>query len=539
MTPVLALAFACSALVCVLTAALAWRRRANTPAAGSLAAAMAGFAVWSAADVPLHLPVGLLVQRVGGMVGFAGIHLAVLGLWCLSRAVVDRHWRLRRGVALRLATASTLLVAAVVTNPWHHLVFASVGATGPDQRLDVSLGPLFWVHTGYCYLLLGWGVLRLTTAWWRARSVFRRQLSHLLAAACVPLIGNAAVLVAARGEHPVDYTPLFFAVTGLIDARAILRHDLLHLVPVARARVVDSIDDAVVVVDHRARVIDLNPAASVLLARNAPAGHSDLVGRPAAQVLPPQLGDLLRGTAVREHAELAAGVHVDARASVLTDPRGHLLGWVVVLRDVSELVEQRELAQRASARLREQLAVTRALQERLAEEAVRDSLTGLHNRRHLVQVLERALAGARESGEPLSVVLVDIDRFKAVNDTHGHRTGDAVLRAVAEGLRAGCRAGDTVARYGGEEFVLVLPSTSREEAFQRTEELRRRCAAATVRLPGPVPHPREAAWIAVTFSAGIATCAEHGTDADGLLAAADRALYAAKAAGRDRVVAAP
>ncbi|MCI2239046.1 PAS domain-containing protein, partial [Paenibacillus sp. TRM 82003] len=338
MTPVLGLAFACSAVVCALTAVLAWRRRANTPAAGSLAAAMAGVAVWSGAGVPAHLPVDLVVQRISGMVGFAGIHLSVLGLWCLSRAVADRHWRLRRGVALRLATASALLVAAVVTNPWHHLVFPSVSASGPDQRLDVSLGPLFWVHTGYCYLLLGWGLQRLATAWWRARSVFRRQLTHLLAAACVPLVGNIAVLIAARGEHPVDHTPLFFAVTGLIDARAIFRHGLLHLVPVARARVVDGIDDAVVVVDDQARVIDANPAASALLARGAP---DDLVGRPAAQVLPPELGDLLRGTVVRVHAELAAGVHVDARTSVLTDPRGHPFGWVVVLRDVSELVEQR------------------------------------------------------------------------------------------------------------------------------------------------------------------------------------------------------
>ncbi|MCI3924467.1 GGDEF domain-containing protein, partial [Paenibacillus sp. TRM 82003] len=190
------------------------------------------------------------------------------------------------------------------------------------------------------------------------------------------------------------------------------------------------------------------------------------------------------------------------------------------------------------ARLREQLAVTRALQERLAEDAVRDSLTGLHNRRHLVQVLERALARARGSGDPLSVVLIDIDHFKAVNDTHGHRAGDEVLRAVADELRAGCRADDTVARYGGEEFVLVLPSTSREQALERTEELRRRRAAGAVRLTGPVPHPRQAPAIAVTFSAGVATHAGDGTDADGLLAAADRALYAAKAAGRNQVAAA-
>ncbi|WP_432570150.1 diguanylate cyclase [Kineococcus sp. SYSU DK005] len=568
MTALLALAFAFSGVVCALTAVLAWRRRANTPAAGALAAAMAGIALWSATGVFVHLPVELTLQRVTGRISFIGVHLTVVGLWCTSRAATDRSWRLRRAVALRLVSSSALLVGAVFTNPWHQLFFSSARASATG-RLQVELGPLFWVDMAYCYLLLGWGVQHLLRAWWRARSVFRHQLSHLLLASCVPVIGNLTVLAVAlvhdqRGERAVDYTPLFLALTGLIYARAIFRHGLLRLVPVARAQVVEAIEDAVVVLDADGRVVDVNPAAMALLTRTSstptthiptstctasdvpdapgvpgvPVTSSDVVGQLAVQVLPAQLSALLSSGTGREHVRLAEGVHLDARVSALRGARGQGLGRVLVLRDVSELVEQRQLAQRASQRLAEQLALTQALQQRLAEEAVRDALTGLHNRRHLVQVLQEAVDHARSTGEPLSVVLIDVDRFKAVNDTYGHHGGDAVLQAVAARLQRGCRQGDTLARYGGEEFVLLLPATTAAQAVRRVEQLRRECAQTRVDLPcgeeGTSPRRRVA--VAVTFSAGVATCPERGTTGDELLVAADRALYAAKAGGRDRVV---
>ena len=549
----IAAAFAVAALVCAATALAAWRHRRNTPAAAALAVAMAGIGVWAGADVLLHVGADAGLQRIAGMTSYVGIYATTAGLWCLSRAVADRRWRLHPRTARALAAGPALFMTAIVTDPLHHLVFSSVTVSGPDSLLRVTLGPLFWVHAAYCYALLGWGLLRLVGAWRRAEGVFRRQLTHLLAAAAIPLVGNVAVVVLQRGAAAVDYTPLFFALTGLIDARALLRHRLLQLVPVAREQVMTSIDDAVVVLDAAGRVIDVNPAARELLSRHRPGAGGDLVGRPAADVLPPRLAECLDDGPPHRQVELLPGLHLDARTTALTDRRGRPLGRVVVTRDISELVEQRRAAQEATARLAEQLALTRTLQARLAEEAARDSLTGLHNRRHLVEALEAALARAVEEDGPVSVVLLDVDHFKAVNDTHGHRGGDAALQAVARVLLQGCRSGDTVARYGGEEFVVLLPGTGRAEALERAEDLRRRCAALAVPVPGPatagraraVPSPAAAphrdgtaASIRVTFSAGVATSPEDAADADSLLAVADRALYAAKAAGRDRVVAA-
>jgi diguanylate cyclase (GGDEF)-like protein len=200
----------------------------------------------------------------------------------------------------------------------------------------------------------------------------------------------------------------------------------------------------------------------------------------------------------------------------------------VVARDTTELNDKKRELSAANDRLHEQLRTIGRLQADLAEQAIRDDLTGLYNRRHLMRALEAELARAERIGGPLSVVLLDIDLFKSVNDRFGHGVGDELLVAIAGVLSAAARQGDTVARYGGEEFVVLLPGTTPEQARNRAQEWRRRCAAASVRTEqGP---------LGATFSAGVACFPESGTSSAVLLHAADKALYRAKAEGRDRVL---
>jgi two-component system, cell cycle response regulator len=152
-----------------------------------------------------------------------------------------------------------------------------------------------------------------------------------------------------------------------------------------------------------------------------------------------------------------------------------------------------------------------------------DPLTGVANRRAFDEGLARELSRARRYGEPLSLVLVDVDHFKRVNDAHGHQVGDDVLRHLGRRLRDAARPMDLPARYGGEEFAVILPSCGPEDAVAVAERLR---LAVVVDAP-----------VSITASAGVATL-HGGMDADGLVTAADRALYAAKRAGRDRTHAA-
>ena len=162
------------------------------------------------------------------------------------------------------------------------------------------------------------------------------------------------------------------------------------------------------------------------------------------------------------------------------------------------------------------------LLERMQQMAVTDGLTQLANRRSFDRSLDRELQRATRTDGRLSVVLLDIDHFKSLNDTHGHLAGDNVLRDIAAALAECGREYDTIARYGGEEFAAVLPGCSSALAVQVAERLRRAVEEAPTEVP-------------VTASCGVATYPYDGADVESLLGAADRALYTAKRAGRNQV----
>ncbi|MBO6938034.1 MAG: GGDEF domain-containing protein [Deltaproteobacteria bacterium] len=162
--------------------------------------------------------------------------------------------------------------------------------------------------------------------------------------------------------------------------------------------------------------------------------------------------------------------------------------------------------------------------EELYRQAVRDGLTGLYNRRYLDERLEQESAYSARHEQPLSVILIDLDHFKQVNDEHGHAAGDTVLRSVSRVIEGAVRSEDIVARYGGEELCVLARGTAARGALALAERLRRNVESLPIRC--------DAVTLRVTASFGVATA--HASD--GLLEAADAALYAAKEAGRNRCV---
>lgn len=200
------------------------------------------------------------------------------------------------------------------------------------------------------------------------------------------------------------------------------------------------------------------------------------------------------------------------------------------LREVqSTLDRQKTDLEEANAALRVQIEKIDDLQEKLREQANRDSLTGLFNRRYLEGTLEREQARCRREGAPLTMLMIDVDRFKRVNDDYGHQAGDEVLRVFGKLLLENARAEDVVCRYGGEEFLLVLPKMPLDSALERAGQLLRLFQETVVQY-GEMR-------IRTTVSIGVASTSEHADSAEALLKRADRALYRAKAAGRNRVVA--
>ena len=168
------------------------------------------------------------------------------------------------------------------------------------------------------------------------------------------------------------------------------------------------------------------------------------------------------------------------------------------------------------------------LREKLRQQAIRDPLTGLFNRRYLEEPLERELERAVRRNSEVAVLMLDVDHFKAFNDSHGHQAGDVLLRELGALLRANVRGEDIPCRFGGEEFALILPDASLESAAQRAESLRIAVRAMAVPWQGSTLGP-------VSISVGVAAYPDHGAQGAAVLGAADRALYSAKRSGRDRV----
>ena len=178
--------------------------------------------------------------------------------------------------------------------------------------------------------------------------------------------------------------------------------------------------------------------------------------------------------------------------------------------------------------LQAKIAETESLQAQLKEQALRDPLTGLHNRRYLFEMAPRLLDLAERQGASLCLVVIDLDHFKTLNDTYGHKAGDEVLLAFAELLRSSLRRTDVFCRHGGEEFVIVMPDITLNGAEIMLERLLESYAALRVSTS-------KHTLTACSFSAGMAVFPRHGETLDQLLSRADRALYAAKDAGRSRI----
>ena len=196
-------------------------------------------------------------------------------------------------------------------------------------------------------------------------------------------------------------------------------------------------------------------------------------------------------------------------------------------------VDRNELVARVRTQLRKKRYADRLRHnvQLSLEMAITDQLTGLHNRRYMSRHLDNLIASAKKNGKPLAFVIMDIDYFKSVNDSHGHDIGDEVLKEFANRIAANVRGIDLACRYGGEEFVVVMPDTDVAFAYSVSERLRHSIETTPFRIS------RSPNSLNLTISIGIAALEGNGDNAEALLHRADQALYSAKKTGRNRVVA--
>ena len=369
------------------------------------------------------------------------------------------------------------------------------------------------LNAAYASLLTSRRDAALTTATWLAVGI-SAALCVLLVLTAIVLVRRGVLRERRRERHQHELRELLQVSASEKESQTLLIRYMQRSVPGSGAAVLNrnhSDDRLEVAVDEHA---DATPLRDLVTEQLRP--RSCLAVRLSrTHELAPEDEPLMRCEAC---GEITGGV--------LCEPLlvgGQVIGSVLVTRDGGFDPSERECVRQSVIQAAPILANQRNLA--LADRrAASDALTGLPNRRAADEAIKRMLAHAGRTLTPLSAVLLDLDHFKHINDMHGHDRGDKVLAAIGRLVATSLRASDFAARYGGEEFLLLLPDTDRGGALEVAEKLRRTIERAEIREVGTI-----------TASFGVAALPEDAVEPEQLLRKADRALYAAKARGRNRV----
>ncbi len=516
-----------SALVTLIVFLLARKRTA--PGSMALKGMLLGMFIWgfSYALTWAFVPLGLKI--FWSKVMFMGA-VMVPGLFTIFtlRITHRNNWVTFRNVVLLFAEPFLVLVFMWAAP---RLVFASMEQVLYDGYAVLTLQPgiWYWINLAYSYAVASFAFVLLAISYRSANSFFKKQYLMILLGSIVPLAFSIQIYSRSPISGELDLVPALFGISSVIYVYAIFRHRFMDLVPIARSRLIENMSDGVLVLDLQGRIVDVNPAMRNFLGEEP----TSLIGRNVTEALGiwnDSAGHLFTGLETRTELRLPhrPSRYLDLRVTPLYDDDQRLSGRLITFRDITDRKEVEKDLRHAMDRMQTQLIEIGLLQSQLREQAIRDALTNLFNRRYLEDTLERELARAAREGYPLCIVMMDIDHFKVVNDTYGHEAGDLVLKTLADMVTKQSRQGDFVCRYGGEEFVLVMPNITVEVAKERVGSLHRSIAAHYI--------PFGRFNLNVTVSMGISSFPTQGGTKEDLLRAADRALYAAKNAGRNRVM---
>lgn len=430
---------------------------------------------------------------------YAAVAALVLSMVLIIMDYVGSY-RAKAWQAWLLALVPSLSIAMAATASGNGLLYQDMSVSLRDGLaiLEYRSGPWFYVHRVYVTGIFLFGAAVFAKNSLIGTSSRRFQATLMLAGTLIPLAANA-VTIAGVLPIPLDLAPIAFALTGLLYGAGFFRYRLFNLHPIARDLVFEHMRDAAIVFDDEGSAEDFNRAAAALFPDLGAERAPKLEGLAARC---PGLRGLADGSSAGP-----ATVEVDgderrfeAHLSRFRIGFGDELGSLLILHDVSAQV---------------------SLQEKLSQLASLDDLTRVANRRRFYEVAEAELERARRHGRPISFAILDMNRFKGINDGYGHQAGDEALRLVAGLCVDELRSCDLVCRLGGDEFAFVLPETDEDGAAAAARKLRRLVGAATI----------TAGSATVRLSAAVGAVGCSGPvypDLAELLVIADRRMYADK-----------
>ena len=541
-------------LVSGCVAFTAWIRRAEAPATRPF--------TW--------LMIAIAAYAIAGAMSTASLSEQSILFWAKAEAIISsavtalfftftlhfthrRQWlTLQRRCAIWAIPIFNMLL--VFTNPWHRLVWKSVTPIADSSFLQFHNGIAYLWLAAWFYVYVITGSLLVARAALKLDKIYRQQaITVVISAAPALLVGTLYVLELV--PPGVSLLPMSFLFTGLVYFTSLFRFRLFDLLPIARDTLIEKMSDSVLVLDNSDRVIDMNPAAWQFTYRMTASAeftipyspeNNQMLGQSVSKVLS-KWPTLLLHCKSEQNTEVLISIcqepplHINLRVRLLCDRNHRITGKLLVIRDVTEfyqnqieLKETNEIQRQTQLELKrtndlltEKLDRIQSLQGQLRELAVRDGLTNLFNRRYFEEALMAEFAKAERYGTPLSIILIDLDNFKRVNDTYGHQAGDCALQVFADVIRHHVRSSDIACRYGGEEFIIALPGMNLSEAYQRAETLRRAFKKTVIQYKEHT--------IQTTLSAGVGAYPEWEGNPDSLISMIDKALYQAKKSGRNRV----
>ncbi|NPV55658.1 MAG: diguanylate cyclase [Anaerolineae bacterium] len=499
---------AISATISMAVAILAYHRR-RMPGAMQFATLAVFEALWTVGYMKqLTAPTleGKLFWNNVQFIGAVAVPMSFLKFSLkFTRQNLKAHsitWNLLRVMAV-------VILLVIWSDGWHgwFRISPRLQMIGGIQRLIFENGPAFNIFSTFAYLLVIAGSMHLLQNYLISPRVYRLQIATVLVGILIPWIAGVSAWLGLLKIGLHELTPVAFGVSNLVVAWSLFQYRIFDVVPVAHNLLVEYMPEGVLVLDRQGCLVDINLSAQSIFCLQV----GQALGKPAA-VLLPEIRQWMNVDDQPFETEICLDCTGSEKCYLTTltpllDSRHETTGWLVVMRDITS-------GKRTERQLR-QMAIT-------------DPLTGLYNRRHFFNQMHLARQEYIESGRPYTVLLVDVDHFKTVNDTLGHQTGDLVLQMITERCRLCLRSVDVIARYGGEEFIILLPGTRAQQAEPIAERLRRQVADA--------PIPTHAGEANITISQGI-TSQEEGMPltVDQMLERTDKALYLAKQCGRNCV----
>ncbi len=506
-----------SGILSIFSMGVIWRSRRDLPGLRALMLFQSGVAFWAITYAMHWIETSPQGKSLWLDMTYIGVVVSPPALLVFILKFLGRTQHRKDSIYRWLIIEPVITIILLFTDPLHNLFYG--GLRDPMQSQIYNGGIWFWANILYIYVLILGTLAFVIVTILRASSVFKRQARIILIGISLPILANLFVFFGLNPFVGLDLTPIAMSITGLIMTVAVYASRLFDLAPIGREILVERMQEGMLLWDNQNRLIDINPAA-----RNLLGIENDIQPGADMTTFLDRFTELqrIKDTATQNPLQVISmedgNKYIEVKAENISDVNIGLMGTLIVCSDISIRVQMEKQQQ-------EQYKEILALQEILSEQVIRDPLTDLYNRRYLMETLPAEISQASRADYPLSVVMLDLDHFKKLNDTYGHSAGDKVLVELGKYLRSNTRVSDIVVRYGGEEFLIVLLNTNGSTAFTQVERWRTEFSQQVIEY--------DSVSLKCEFSGGIASYPDDGLHADELIQKADMALYKAKAAGRN------